>query len=88
MLFIPTIEKRGNTAAVLLDNPRAVSDGLDAVAQYSADLVPEDSLEGSEDSPNNARASSGTFENWKRRLTRPDNLNPRFESEADNHLLA
>lgn len=29
MLFIPTIEKRGNTAAVLLDNPRTFADGLD-----------------------------------------------------------
>ena len=29
MLFIPTIEKRGNTAAVLLDEPRTFADGLD-----------------------------------------------------------
>lgn len=29
MLFIPTIEKRGNTAAVLLDEPRTFVDGLD-----------------------------------------------------------
>ncbi|WP_273407291.1 hypothetical protein [Corynebacterium ureicelerivorans] len=29
MLFIPTIEKRDNTAAVLLDNPRTFADGLD-----------------------------------------------------------
>lgn len=111
MLFIPTIEKRGNTAAVLLDNPRTFADGLDldtareianalsdrfeiyaiknnagflvmvyddgecvetfkveswgdaldVVARRSADLMPEDSLEGAEDSPNNARASSGIF---------------------------
>lgn len=61
MLFIPSVEMSGGSAAVVLDNPRAVFDGLDAVAQYSADLVPEDSLEGAEDSPNNARASSGIF---------------------------
>ncbi|MCG7235248.1 hypothetical protein [Corynebacterium sp. ACRQP] len=98
MLFIPTVEKRGNTAAVLLDEPRTFaegldldaareianalsdrfeiyaikdnagfivmvydneecvetvkveswSDALDAVAQRSADLAPEDSLEGAE----------------------------------------
>ena len=29
MLFIPIIEKRGNTAAVLLDNPHTFADGLD-----------------------------------------------------------
>lgn len=29
MLFIPTIEKRGNTAAILLDEPRIFADGLD-----------------------------------------------------------
>ena len=111
MLFIPTIEKRGNTAAVLLDEPRAFAEGLDydtareiadalserfeiyaikdkagyivmiydndecvetvkveswgdaldAVAQRSTDIMPEGSPEGAEDSPNNARASSGTF---------------------------
>lgn len=114
MLFIPTVEKRGATAAVLLDEPRTFaegldydtardmaatlserfeiyaikdkagfivmvydneeyietvkveswSDALDAVAQRSTDLAPEDSPEGSEDtedSPLNARASSGTF---------------------------
>lgn len=111
MLFIPTIEERGNTAAVLLDEPRTFADGLDldtareianalsdrfeiyaikdsagyivmiyaneecietvkveswidaldAVAHRAADLRPEDSPEGSEDSPNNARASSRTF---------------------------
>ena len=111
MLFIPTIEKRGETAAVLLDEPRTFADGLDldaareianalsdrfeiyaikdsagyivmiyaneecietvkveswsdaldAVAHRAADLRPEDSPEGSEDSPNNARPSSGIF---------------------------
>mgnify|MGYP006899050898 CR=1 FL=1 len=111
MLFIPTVEKRGNTAAVLLDNPRAFaegldydtareiadalsdrfeiyaikdkagyivmiyaneecietvkveswSDALDAVAHRAADLRPEGSPEGAEDSPNNARASSRIF---------------------------
>ena len=111
MLFIPIIEKRGSTAAVLLDNPRTFADGLDldtaheianalsdrfeiyaikdsagyivmiyaneecietvkveswsdaldAVAHRAADLRPEDSPEGVEDSPNNARASSGIF---------------------------
>lgn len=29
MLFIPTIEKRGDTAAVFLDEPRTFADGLD-----------------------------------------------------------
>lgn len=29
MLFIPTVEKRGNTAAVLLDEPRTFAEGLD-----------------------------------------------------------
>lgn len=29
MLFIPTVEKRGNTAAVLLDEPHTFADGLD-----------------------------------------------------------
>ncbi|WP_288863666.1 hypothetical protein [uncultured Corynebacterium sp.] len=111
MLFIPIIEKRGNTAAVLLDEPRTFTDGLDldtareianalsdrfevyaikdnagyivmvydndecietvkveswsdaldAVAQRATDLAPEDSSEGAEDSPNNARAASRTF---------------------------
>ena len=111
MLFIPIIEKRGSTAAVLLDNPRTFADGLDldtaheianalsdrfeiyaiknnagfivmvydnaecvetvkveswgealdVVARLSADLRPEDSPEGAEDSSNNARASSGIF---------------------------
>lgn len=112
MLFIPTVEKRGNTAAVLLDEPRTFaegldldaareianalsdrfeiyaikdnagyivmiyaneecietvkveswSDALDAVAQRSADLAPEDSLEGAEDSHSHEREPSGTFE--------------------------
>lgn len=111
MLFIPIIEKRGNTAAVLLDTPRAFAEGLDydtareiaaalsdrfeiyaikdkagyivmvydngecvetvkveswgdaldVVARCSADIMPEDSPERAEDSPNNARASSGIF---------------------------
>lgn len=29
MLFLPTVEKRGNTAAVLLDEPKTLVDGLD-----------------------------------------------------------
>ncbi|MDK8800418.1 hypothetical protein [Corynebacterium coyleae] len=37
------------------------SDALDAVAERSLDLVPEDSSEGAEDSPEYARASSGAF---------------------------
>lgn len=111
MLFIPTVEKRGNTAAVLLGEPRTFaegldldaareianalsdrfeiyaikdnagyivmiyaneecietvkveswSDALDAVAQRSADLAPEDSLEGAEDSHSHEREPSGTF---------------------------
>ncbi|WJY97201.1 hypothetical protein [Corynebacterium fournieri] len=111
MLFIPTVEKRGNTAAVLLDEPRTFAEGLDldaareianalsdrfeiyaikdnagyivmiyaneecietvkveswtdaldAVAQRSADLAPEDSLEGAEDSHSHEREPSGPF---------------------------
>ena len=111
MLFIPTVEKRGNTAAVLLDEPRTFaegldldaareianalsdrfeiyaikdnagyivmvyaneecietvkveswSDALDAVAQRAADLAPEDSSEGAEDSHSHEREPSGTF---------------------------
>ncbi|MCT1683249.1 hypothetical protein M3A74_00210 [Corynebacterium appendicis] len=111
MLFIPTVEKRGSTAAVLLDEPRTFAEGLDldaareianalsdsfeiyaikdkagfivmvyednacietveveswssaldAVSQRAADLAPEDSLEGVEDSPSHEREPSGTF---------------------------
>lgn len=42
MLFIPTIEKRGNTAAVLLDNPRTFAEGLDYdTAREIADALSE-----------------------------------------------